>query len=63
MIKEPVYPRGRRKDVIRLSGQQMLPVIELEGGSAYCAESAEMAETIRAGRLSEQGGSDSPASQ
>lgn len=63
MIKEPVYPRGRRKDVIRLSGQQMLPVIELEDGSAYCAESAEMAETIRAGRLSEQGGSDSPASQ
>jgi glutathione S-transferase len=62
VIKEPVYPRGRRKDVIRLSGQQMLPVIEFEDGSVYRAESAEMAETIAAGRLFEQGGPDSAAS-
>lgn len=48
---------------LRISGQQMLPVIEFEDGSAYRAESAEMAETIAAGRLFEQGGSDSPASQ
>jgi glutathione S-transferase len=61
VIKEPVYPRGRRKDVIRISGQQMLPVIEFEDGSAYRAESAEMAETIAAGRLFEQGGSSAPA--
>jgi glutathione S-transferase len=63
VIKEPVYPRGRRKDVIRISGQQMLPVIEFGDGSAYRAESAEMAETINAGKLFEQGGSNSPASQ
>jgi glutathione S-transferase len=62
VIKEPVYPRGRRKDVIRLSGQQMLPVIEFEDGSCYRAESAEMAETISTGRLFEQGGTDSQAS-
>ncbi len=55
MIKEPVYPRGRRKDVIRISGQHMLPVIEFEDGSAYRAESAEMAETIAAGKLFDQG--------
>ena len=57
VIKEPVYPRGRRKDVIRISGQHMLPVIEFEDGSAYRAESAEMAETIAAGRLFDQSGS------
>ena len=56
VVKEPVYPRGRRKDVIRISGQQMLPVIEFEDGSAYRAESAEMAETINAGKLFEQAG-------
>ena len=60
---EPIYSRGRRKDVIRLSGQNMLPVIEFEDGSAYRAESPEMAETISAGGLFEQGGLSSPASQ
>lgn len=63
VIKEPVYPRSRRKDVIRISGQHMLPVIEFEDGSAYRAESAEMAETIAAGRLFDQSGSGSTASQ
>jgi len=61
VVTEPIYPRGRRKEVIRLSGQHMLPVIEFEDGSAYRAESAEMAATITAGRLFEQGGSSSPA--
>lgn len=63
VITEPVYPRGRRKDVIRLSGQHMLPVIEFEDGSAYRAESTEMTETISAGRLFEQGSTDPAASQ
>ncbi len=63
VIKEPIYPRGRRTDVIQISGQHMLPVIEYEDGTAYRAESAEMAETISAGRLFEQGGSGSPVSK
>jgi glutathione S-transferase len=54
IVKEPVLPRSRRKDVIRLSGQAMLPLIEFEDGSSYRAESKEMAETINAGRLFEQ---------
>ena len=54
VVKAPVYPRGRRKDVIGISGQQRLPVIEFEDGSAYRAESKDMAETINAGRLFEQ---------
>ncbi len=57
VIKAPLYPRGRRADVIRISGQEMLPVIEFEDGSAYRAESAEMAATIAAGKLFEQQGS------
>jgi glutathione S-transferase len=55
VVKEPALPRGRRKDVIRMSGQKMLPVIEFEDGSAYRAESKEMAATIDAGKLFEQG--------
>ncbi|GIK77478.1 MAG: glutathione S-transferase domain-containing protein [Acidobacteria bacterium] len=63
VVTEPVYPRGRRKDVIRLSGQHMLPVIEFEDGSAYRAESVEMAETIAAGGLFDQAGEDPGASR
>ena len=53
VIKEPTYPRSRRKDVIRMSGQKMLPVIEFEDGSAYRAESKDMAARINAGKLFE----------
>jgi glutathione S-transferase len=56
IVKEPTLPRSRRKDVIALSGQQMLPVIEFEDGSAYRAESKDMAATIAAGRLFEHAG-------
>ena len=54
VVKEPSVPRSRRKDVERLSGQRMLPVIEFEDGSAYRAESDDMAARIRAGQLFEQ---------
>jgi glutathione S-transferase len=57
VVKEPMLPRSRRKDVISVSGQKWLPVVEFDDGSAYRAESSEMAETIRAGRLFEQAGS------
>jgi len=51
VVKEPGLPRSRRKDVERLSGQRLLPVIEFEDGSVYREESADMAATIRAGSL------------
>ena len=51
VVKEPSLPRGRRKDLIALSGQKMLPVIEFEDGSTYRDESSDMAATIRAGDL------------
>jgi glutathione S-transferase len=56
VVTEPTLPRSRRKDVIRMSGQKMLPVIEFEDGSAYRAESKEMAATISGGKLFEQAG-------
>lgn len=51
VVKEPSLPRGRRKEVKRLSGQLALPVIEFEDGSAYREESADMAARIREGKL------------
>ena len=54
IVKEPSLPRSRRKDLEKLSGQRMLPVIEFEDGSAYRAESSDMASRIRDGRLFEE---------
>ncbi len=51
IVKHGAFPRGRRKDVKELSGQVMLPVIEFEDGTAYRAESKDMAARIRAGDL------------
>jgi hypothetical protein len=51
VVKEPYWPRSRRKDVERLSGQRLLPVIEFEDGSVYREESADMAATVRGGQL------------
>lgn len=50
VVKHPIR-RGKRLEVEQLSGQKVLPVLELEGGEVYRAESAEMAERIRAGEL------------
>jgi hypothetical protein len=55
VVKGPLR-RGKRDELERLSGQRAYPVIEFEDGSTYRAESKEMAETIRAGRLDEQRG-------
>ncbi len=54
IVKHPTLPRRRRRDLERLSGQRMLPVIEFDDGAAYRAESSDMAATIRAGKLFER---------
>jgi glutaredoxin len=51
VVKQPLVPKSRRKEVERLSGQRLLPVIEFEDGSVYREESVNMAATIRAGLL------------
>jgi glutathione S-transferase len=48
VVKGPVRDRSQVKE---LSGQSKYPVIEFEDGRTYRAESAEMAERIRAGKL------------
>jgi glutathione S-transferase len=50
VVKAPLR-RGAREDVERISGQRVVPVIEFEDGTAYRAESKEMAARIRAGEL------------
>lgn len=57
VVKGPLRA-GKRDDLERVSGQRKYPTIEFEDGSAYRAESKEMAERIRAGRLFE--GADGP---
>ena len=53
VVKGPVA-RGKRDEVDRLSGQRLYPVIQFEDGSVYRAESKDMAETIKSGKLFEQ---------
>jgi hypothetical protein len=61
VVKGPLRP-GKRDDLERISGQRKYPVIEFEDGSTYRAESADMAERIRAGELrSDAGGAAGPA--
>jgi glutathione S-transferase len=56
LVKAPAFPRGRRKEVQRVTGQTKLPAIEFENGNAYRDESAQMVEEIRAGKLFEHAG-------
>ncbi|MCX6385776.1 MAG: glutathione S-transferase domain-containing protein [Solirubrobacterales bacterium] len=44
--------RGQRKSLIELSGQHLLPVIELEDGTVIRAESDVMAAQVREGAAS-----------
>ena len=43
--------RSQRDELQEISGQRRYPVIEFEDGTAYRAESADMAPRIRAGEL------------
>ena len=45
------YGKGNRPEIQELTGQNKLPVIEFDNGNAYRAESSDMAERIKAGRL------------
>lgn len=50
VVKGPLLP-GKREDLKQLSGQNKYPAIELEDGTVYREESADMAKRIRAGKL------------
>jgi glutathione S-transferase len=47
------YGKRDRSRISDLSGQRLLPVIEFEDGTAYRAESGDMAARVRAGNLFE----------
>ena len=48
------FTSSSRTQTIEKTGQKKFPWIEFEDGSVYRAESKEMAETIRTGRLDEK---------
>jgi hypothetical protein len=55
LVKEGSSFKGSsRGPTIEKTGQRKFPWIEFEDGSFYRAESKEMAETIRAGKLDEK---------
>jgi glutathione S-transferase len=55
IVKGP-WPRGKRTELERLSGQKAYPVIEFEDGAVYREDSGAMAARIRAGKLFEAHG-------
>ncbi len=46
------FLKGKRPEIVALSGQKALPVLELADGTAYRAESDDMAARVRAGEIS-----------
>ena len=60
VVSGPLRP-GKRDELEQLSGQRKYPVIELENGTAYRAESKDMAARIHAGELLDPSGGAEPA--
>jgi glutathione S-transferase len=50
VVKHP-NRRGKREELERLSGQKVLPVVELEDGTVIREESKDLAARIEEGRL------------
>jgi len=61
IVTGPLLP-GKRDELKQLSGQNKYPAIELEDGSVYREESADMAKRISAGKLFDGPAQSSPAS-
>jgi glutathione S-transferase len=55
-VKHPTFPRGRRDELERLSGQRRLPVVEFEDGTILREDSRALVERIRERRLDEARG-------
>jgi len=51
VVKHPAFPRGRRRQYIELTGQKLLPAIELEDGTVIREQSKDLAVRVREGRL------------
>lgn len=53
IVKHPLLPRSKRTDLHALTGQNLLPAIQLEDGTVYREESKDMIARIKAGKLNE----------
>ncbi|HEX8065075.1 MAG TPA: glutathione S-transferase N-terminal domain-containing protein [Thermoleophilaceae bacterium] len=51
VVKHPGLPRGRRKELAELTGQKLLPALQLDDGTVVREESSAMVERIKAGEL------------
>jgi glutaredoxin len=51
VVLHPAFPRGRRKEYIELTGQKLLPAIELEDGTILREQSKDLAARVRRGEL------------
>jgi glutathione S-transferase len=51
VVKHPAFPRSKRRQLQELTGQDKLPVIELEDGTVLREESKDLAARVRAGGL------------
>ena len=51
LVLHPAFPRSRRTDYIALTGQKLLPAIELDDGRVIRESSAELAKRVREGTL------------
>jgi hypothetical protein len=60
VVKGPWPGRKNRTAIKEGTGQTSYPAIEFENGTWYREESAEMARTIREGRLMEKQGATTP---
>jgi glutathione S-transferase len=51
LVKHPGFPRGKRKEYMALTGQKLLPAIQLEDGTVIRRESKELIAMIKSGQL------------
>ncbi len=54
IVKHPAFPRGRRTELEGATGQNRLPVIELEDGRMIREESKDLVAKIEAGEFSDR---------
>jgi glutathione S-transferase len=51
IVKHPAFPRSKRTEYIALTGQKLMPAIELEDGSVIRLQSKQLVELIQSGQL------------
>jgi len=51
VVKHPPFPRGRRNELERITGQRTLPALEFEDGTTLREESKDLIARIRSGAI------------